>query len=46
MSDDHLAITLVNFFCDKYLLAGNTHLLALCAGEAPDEKLKFNELGL
>ena len=43
---NHLAIMLVNFFCDKYLLAGNIHLPALCAGEAPDEKLKINELGL
>ena len=24
---------------------GNTHPPALCAGEAPDEKLKTNELG-
>ena len=45
MSDDHLAIMLVNFFREKYLLAGNTHLPALCAGEAPDEKLKINKLG-
>ena len=40
MSDDHLAITsLVRNIC--WLDNGNTCLLALCAGEAPDEKLKL-----
>ena len=46
-TNDHLAITFVNFFHEKYLY-GNTRLLAfsaLCAGEAPDEKLKINKLG-
>ena len=47
MSDNHLAtITLVNFFCENiyWLNNGNTHLPALCAGGAPDEKLKINKL--
>ena len=34
----------VMFFCDKYLHNGNSHLHVLCAGEAPDEKLKIGAL--
>ena len=43
MSNDHLAITLMRDIC--WLNNGNTHPPALCAWEAPDEKLKINELG-
>ena len=47
ISDNNLAITLVNFFVRNicWLNNSNTHPPALCAGEAPDEKLKINELG-
>ena len=47
MSDDHLATTLVKFFLRNigWLNTGNTRLPALCAGEAPDEKLKVIKLG-
>ena len=30
---------------DKYNHIGNTHPPALCAGRAPDEKLKISDLG-
>ena len=49
--NDLPGIMFVKFLHEKYLLAtdkihnGNTHSPALCAGEAPDEKLKINELG-
>ena len=49
--NDLPGIMFVKFFREKYLLAtdkihnGNTRPPALCAGEAPDEKLKINELG-
>ena len=46
-TNDHLAITFVNFFHEKYLY-GNAcppALRALCAGEAPDEKLKNQQIG-
>ena len=39
----HLSTSFVRNIC--WLNNGNTHLLALCAGEAPDERLKINELG-
>ena len=47
MSDDPPGIIFLEFFClingnDN----GNTHPPMSCAGEAPDEKLKLNELGL
>ena len=48
MSDNHLAtITLVNFFRENicWVNNGNTRLPTLCAGGAPDEKLKINKLG-
>ena len=42
------AIVFVHNFCQEYGLMhnGNAHRFALCAVEAPDEKLKLNELGL
>ena len=47
MSGDHPAITFVNFFREKYLMAVYKYIivipalrLAVCSREAPDEKLK------
>ena len=45
MNFDHLAITFVNFFRYKHLLAEYLSPSAVCAEEAPDEKLKINKLG-
>ena len=40
MSSDHPAITFVNFFCEKYLLAVYNYTM-----HGNDEKLKINEFG-
>ena len=46
MSNDHLAIKLVNFFREKYLLAVIPARLHCVQGKhLHDEKLKLNELG-
>ena len=49
ISDDHPASCLSTSFVTKldicWLNNGNTHPPGLYAGEAPDEKLKINELG-
>ena len=40
-SGDPPGVIFLEFFCEK-MHNGNTHPPALCAGEAPDEKLKIN----
>ena len=44
-SIDPPGIMFVKFFCEKYLLDMlNIMVIPACAGKAPDEKLKINEL--